>query len=259
MKQSESEWITRAEAAKRLRVSAMMISKYCAKGMPTRADKRVLWPEAREWVLANMRLRSGRGGGLVNGHDRDAPPVSVVIPVESTIVDAGDAGDDLPPLSVSARRKEAALAKLRELELAMKSGALVSANEVQNWQAHIWTPIIQALTHLPAELRDTHDQMNGRQFEALLRRRIESILASAISYIDECFKRVGLQVSDGTICCSGAYNVKWSIELATPPPSPAPSSPPPAATPSPSPTSPLPSPLPPPPWRKRNRKPGNKD
>src|SRR5947209_4064054 len=43
------ECIWRAAAARRLGVTAMMVTKYVRLGMPTREDKRVPWPEAREW------------------------------------------------------------------------------------------------------------------------------------------------------------------------------------------------------------------
>jgi hypothetical protein len=46
----EPEWISRAEAGRRWGVSAQMVGRYCAKGMPAReTDKRVPWLQADEW------------------------------------------------------------------------------------------------------------------------------------------------------------------------------------------------------------------
>lgn len=50
-------WISRSEAARRLGVSAQMVSTYCTRyGLDSlsREDKRLPWPETREWVRANI-------------------------------------------------------------------------------------------------------------------------------------------------------------------------------------------------------------
>lgn len=44
------EWISRAEAARRLGVSPMAITKFCHRGMPHRvSDGKVCWPDAIYW------------------------------------------------------------------------------------------------------------------------------------------------------------------------------------------------------------------
>lgn len=44
------EWISRAEAGRRLGVSAMAVTKFCRKGMPHRfSDGKVCWPDALYW------------------------------------------------------------------------------------------------------------------------------------------------------------------------------------------------------------------
>jgi hypothetical protein len=50
----KTEWITRAEAGRRLGVSASMVSRYCRRGMPTRGDRRVPWPIAERWRKDNI-------------------------------------------------------------------------------------------------------------------------------------------------------------------------------------------------------------
>jgi len=43
-------WITRAQAARRLGVSAIAVTKFCRKGMPFRlSDGNVCWPDALYW------------------------------------------------------------------------------------------------------------------------------------------------------------------------------------------------------------------
>jgi hypothetical protein len=45
-----TEWITRAEAGRRLGVTAMAVTKFCRSGMPHRhSDGRVCWPDAQYW------------------------------------------------------------------------------------------------------------------------------------------------------------------------------------------------------------------
>src|ERR1035438_2090346 len=44
------EWISRAEAGRRLGVSAIAVPKFCRRGMPYRiSDGRVPWPDALLW------------------------------------------------------------------------------------------------------------------------------------------------------------------------------------------------------------------
>ena len=46
----EAEWITRAEAGRRLGVSAMAVTKFTRRGMPHRlSDGRVPWPDGLYW------------------------------------------------------------------------------------------------------------------------------------------------------------------------------------------------------------------
>ena len=53
-KTEKVEWITRAECARRLSVSASIISRYSKLGLPTRADKKVEWPAAKVWKEENI-------------------------------------------------------------------------------------------------------------------------------------------------------------------------------------------------------------
>jgi hypothetical protein len=56
----ETEWISRSEAGRRLKVTHTMIGKYAIQGAPTREDKRVPWPELQTWVKRNIApSRSG--------------------------------------------------------------------------------------------------------------------------------------------------------------------------------------------------------
>ena len=195
------EWVSRREAGRRLRVSAVMVGRYVGMGLPTRPDKCVPWPAAREWVRDNVRRRKPSNGVRRNGGDLSVP-LSVTVPVQD---------DDLPPLSVSARRKESALARLRELELKQKGGELVEAATVRDWMAHMLRPMVASLRHLPAELRDEMGVMRPAEFEALLLSRIDAVLSATVAYLDECTTRAGKPLSDGALPC-GPYQVVWRVE-----------------------------------------------
>ena len=58
----DSTWISRAECARRLRITAMAITKLCQRGMPYRlADGMVAWPDVLFW---SDHYRSPRRGKL---------------------------------------------------------------------------------------------------------------------------------------------------------------------------------------------------
>lgn len=52
--EQKQEWISRAEAGRRLGVSGMMVTKYIKRGAPTRNDKNVPWPDLQVWVRRNI-------------------------------------------------------------------------------------------------------------------------------------------------------------------------------------------------------------
>src|SRR5271157_1549811 len=47
-------WITRMECARRLKVTSIVITRYCARGAPSREDKKVPWPAIKEWRDRNI-------------------------------------------------------------------------------------------------------------------------------------------------------------------------------------------------------------
>jgi hypothetical protein len=54
LKTSKQEWLTRAEFAKRVNVSASMVSRYVSLGLHSRADKRIECGAGLAWVAANV-------------------------------------------------------------------------------------------------------------------------------------------------------------------------------------------------------------
>ena len=105
------------------------------------------------------------------------------------------------------RRKELALAALREHELATRTGEIVDAEQARAWIHHICTPLMQSIRALPDELRD----LLPEGMEGLLRRRIEGIIASADRYVVSCFSRAGQPLGDGSLDCGNGYRVAWTI------------------------------------------------
>jgi hypothetical protein len=119
------------------------------------------------------------------------------------------------PFSEAQRRKELALAGLREAELAEKTRELMLVEEARKWLTHVFLPLVQSFRALPAELRD----LLGPGIEELLRRKVEGIIRSADSYLASCFQRGGKPMSDGALDCGDGWRVEWKI---IPPPVPLP-------------------------------------
>jgi hypothetical protein len=122
--------------------------------------------------------------------------------------------------SAAQTRKESALADLRSLEYRQRNGDLVEVAEVRDWMNHLLRPMVGALRHLPAELRDQFTLVNGPQFEELLLSRIDNVLLATVSYLAESVSRAGKRLSDGALRVD-EYQVRWVIELAPPEVSPA--------------------------------------
>ena len=60
----------------------------------------------------------------------------------------------IPPFAISQAKKEAALAGLRSVELAEKTGELMPVKQAQQWITHLVVPLVQGFRALPAEMRD---------------------------------------------------------------------------------------------------------
>ncbi len=111
------------------------------------------------------------------------------------------------------RRKENALAGLRETELAERTGALIDGEQARAWIEHVCVPLVQGIRALPAEMRD----LLTPGVAELLSRRVEGIIRSADMYVASCFSRAGQPLTGGVLDCGGGYAVKWEI-IAPPPP-----------------------------------------
>jgi hypothetical protein len=126
---------------------------------------------------------------------RDLP----VVPVN------GHAG--LVPFAEAQRRKELALAKLRECEADERVGELMPTAQAKKWILHLFVPLVQSMVALPDELRD----LLGVESAELLGRRVHGIIGAADRYVESCFERTGKPLSDGTLDCGGGYRVEWRI------------------------------------------------
>jgi hypothetical protein len=111
------------------------------------------------------------------------------------------------PFSEAQRRKELALAGLREAELAEKTRELMPVEEARKWLTHIFVPLVQGFRALPTELRD----MLTPGVEEMLRRKVEGIIRSADLYLASCSSRAGQPMSDGALDCGDGWRVEWKI------------------------------------------------
>lgn len=126
--------ITRAELAKLVGVSKPMVTRYCQRGLPVAGDK-IPVDRALRWLKHN-KLAQGKPGD-------DKKPTA----------GRKQSGAD-ETYAEASRRKETALANLRELELTQKRGEFVSLAEIN---AHIAGMVIHSrdiLLRLPGEMSD---------------------------------------------------------------------------------------------------------
>jgi hypothetical protein len=114
---------------------------------------------------------------------------------------------DIPTFSESQRRKEAALATIREHEAGLKIGTLVEAEQTRQWLAHIFVPLTNGMRGIPSEMRD----LLTPEVAELLRRRIEGCIASADRYLVACHERAGQPLSDGALDVGNGYRIEWRI------------------------------------------------
>jgi phage terminase Nu1 subunit (DNA packaging protein) len=128
----KTEWISKAECSRRLGVSARMISKYIERGMPAEGG-RVPWPKAQKWAAANVAPE--KSGNFASRHPDTRP---------------AETGVD-ETLSEAQRRKESALADLREMEAAEKRGQMVALTDVEAVWDRLTTSCRARLLSIPTK------------------------------------------------------------------------------------------------------------
>jgi hypothetical protein len=130
-----------------------------------------------------------------------------LLQLPSTPVRVNGHAAEIPTFSESQRRKEAALATIREHEAGLKIGTLVEAEETRQWLAHIFVPLVNGMRAIPSEMRD----MLPPGTAELLSRRIEGCIQSADRYLVACHERAGQPVSDGALDVGNGYRIEWRI------------------------------------------------
>jgi hypothetical protein len=116
-------WITRAEAARRLEVSATMVAKYVTQGMPSRSkDRKIQWPAALQWHHDNVVSERSK-----NFYSRQEEPQPQQINGRDVSMN-GNGG--IPPYSESQARQKAYEAELAEITLMRAKGELCRVRDV---------------------------------------------------------------------------------------------------------------------------------
>ncbi|HLY20737.1 MAG TPA: helix-turn-helix domain-containing protein [Bryobacteraceae bacterium] len=118
---------------------------------------------------------------------------------------------DIETFASAQRRRESAQASLRELEYKIKSAEVVNRAEAIKWFSHLMLPLVNALQHLPSQLRDSLGAMNGLECERLLDSQLRGLLSAAEKYMDECERRAGQPLHDGALKCGDDFYVVWRI------------------------------------------------
>jgi hypothetical protein len=148
--------------------------------------------EQEEWRLRHANATNARGAK--GGKDAN-----------------GSAADMLVESFASAqRRRESAQASLRELEFKVKSESVVDRAEAVEWLRHLVLPLINALHHLPSQLRDSLGALSGPDCERLLDDQLRGILAAVEKYMSECEQRAGQPLGDGGLKV-GDFYIVWKI------------------------------------------------
>src|ERR1043166_5785783 len=102
VKKRKLETVTQAEFGRRLGISRQMVGRYVSMGLPTIGQRKQLqWPKAKDWIQDNVAR---------HGHSHKGSPTA--------------------DFYAARARKEAALASLRELQLAVQRGDLLNRREI---------------------------------------------------------------------------------------------------------------------------------
>jgi hypothetical protein len=117
------------------------------------------------------------------------------------------AADGLVSFAEAQRRKEHALARIREAEADERTGELMPTEQARSWLAHIFVPLVNGMRGIPEEMRD----LLGPEMTELLRRRVESCIACADQYLVACHERAGKPLSDGALDAGNGYRIEWRI------------------------------------------------
>ena len=133
--------ISKGEFARELSVSASMVTKYVARGLPL-VDRKVPVRRAKKWIKdQGFRDRAPRHKGDRPKAKPKPQPSNGKPPTGETRADAE-------------RRKEIALADLRELELQAKRGELVDLAAINVYISGMVIRARDLLLSLPGELSD---------------------------------------------------------------------------------------------------------
>lgn len=159
---TDTELLSRREAGKRLGITGQMVSRYCAEGMPLENDK-VLWPAAREWYAEHKH--QSRSGSFAARQRAKASCEKTSTGVESFVE--------------AQRRKESALADLRQLEHRQKSGELIEVAVAERFVAEIGSTFRDALLSLPERFAAQLAAMTLQiEIRDLLRAEVRRILTN---------------------------------------------------------------------------------
>jgi hypothetical protein len=114
------------------------------------------------------------------------------------------------PFSFWQTKKEAALAGLREAELAEKTATMIETATMRRWLNHWLRPVVDALRNLPGQMSNEVGGETGKRLEKVLEGKIENILQGLVAYLDECSRTGCAPAQDGNVR-SGDYQVTWAI------------------------------------------------
>jgi hypothetical protein len=161
--------------------------------------------------LVYKKLRQGKSAAEIvsEAHARRARQQELLTGLPSNGPVNGGA-NGFPPFSFWQTKKEAALAGLRETELAEKTATMIETATMRRWLNHLLRPLVDALRNLPGQMANEVGGETGKRLEKVLDGKIENILQGLVAYMDECSRGGCAPVTDGSVL-SGDYQVTWSI------------------------------------------------
>lgn len=160
-------------------------------------------------TLVNRKLAQGRSPRqIIAEAEQMAQQAAQRHPVVNVAEVNGHSNGHAASFAEAQRRKELALARIREAEADEKTGELMPVEEARKWLQHIFLPLVQSFRALPDELRDPLTPGVAQ----LLDRRVEGVIRSADLYLENCFQRGGKPLADGALDCGGGWRVRWWIE-----------------------------------------------
>lgn len=161
------ELLTLTEFARRVGVTVGRISQLVKSGkIPVTPQKRIIWPAARDlWDATHLDQPAAPSASQPATSASEAHRVTL------------SATEDATSLAVARARKEAARARLAELDLAEREAILIPVDEVRADAHAVLGSVRASLLALPGQLSLRCEGKNAAEIEAVIGEAVNTLLS----------------------------------------------------------------------------------